>query len=420
MSSPHFQRAQLLLEQSRYELAERELRQALADAPNDAGAHALLSLCLIESKKYAEATQAAEQAIHLAPDAPFGHYVLSRVMLSRNRLDQAAEAAQAAIHIDPLDADYWAQMSAIRYEQRRWQDALDAAEAGLDQDAEHVGCTNLRAMTLVKLGRREQAGQTIDAALARNPENAISHANMGWTLLEQRQPEKAMEHFREALRLDPQLDWARAGIVEALKAKHFIYGLMLRYFLWMARLSGQAQWGIVLGAYFGNRLLGGFARSNPEWAPWVLPIQLLYLAFCVLTWIASPLFNLILRLNRFGRLALSREQIVASNWVGGCLLVTGLGIVGWLLFDSEPAGLLALQAGLLLPALAGVFNCSRGWPKWTMTAVAVGLVAWAGWTQLALFQEKFDSVPGMIVISLYGSLAATFASNYLSSVEVKH
>ena len=40
-----------------------------------------------------------------------------------------------------------------------------------------------------------------------------------WALIEQGEHEQAMEHFREALRLNPQLDWARQGIVEAMKAR---------------------------------------------------------------------------------------------------------------------------------------------------------------------------------------------------------
>ena len=207
--------------------------------------------------------------------------------------------------------------------------------AGLQMDSEHVGCTNLRAMALVKLGRRQEAGATIDAALARNPENSMTHANQGWTLLESRDHKKALEHFRESLRLDPENEWARQGIVESLKAKHLIYSWMLRYFLWMSKLSPRAQWGVILGAYFGNRILSGLSRSNPELAPWILPVKILYLIFVILTWTAHPLFNLLLRLNRFGRFALSREQVVASNWLGATVLLGLISIAGWLILPGR-------------------------------------------------------------------------------------
>ena len=59
-------------------------------------------------------------------------------------------------------------------------------------------------MALVKLGRRAEAGSTIDETLRRNPEDDSSHANKGWTLLEAGQPNEAMKHFKEALRLNPE------------------------------------------------------------------------------------------------------------------------------------------------------------------------------------------------------------------------
>src|SRR5688500_16372498 len=68
------ERGLLLYQQSRYEMAEAELRQALGVEPNDAYAHALLALCLIERKQADDATAEAQQAIHLAPDMPFAHY----------------------------------------------------------------------------------------------------------------------------------------------------------------------------------------------------------------------------------------------------------------------------------------------------------------------------------------------------------
>src|SRR5262249_45363590 len=105
---------------------------------------------------------------------------------------------------------------------------------------------------------------------------------------------------------DPTLEFARYGIVEALKSKNLIYALFLRYFLWMGRLSSQVQWAIVLGGFFGYQLLAGVARRNPNLSPWLVPILVAYAVFALMTWIAAPLFNLLLRLDRYGRYALSR------------------------------------------------------------------------------------------------------------------
>ena len=78
--NPNLERAVLLYQQSRHDLAEAELRQALAHDPQDAYAHALLALCLAAREKFDAAIAEARQAIHLAPDFPFAHYAHARVL----------------------------------------------------------------------------------------------------------------------------------------------------------------------------------------------------------------------------------------------------------------------------------------------------------------------------------------------------
>ena len=428
--NPNLERGLLLFQQSRHELAENELRQALAADPHDPFAHALLALCLNEREEFEAATTEVRQAIHLAPDFPFAHYAHARVLYDRNRHQEALAAIQEAIRLDSTDADYFALFASIQFDEKHWQEALNAAEQGLQFDPEHVGCTNLRAMAMVKLGRRAEAGTTIDAALAKNPGNAITHANQGWTLLEKGEATKALEHFREALRLDPTNEWARHGIVEALKARNIIYAAMLKYFLWMSKLSGQAQWMIILGGYFGNRLLGGLALSNPGLAPWVLPVRILYITFAVLTWTAYPMFNLMLRLNRFGRLALTPAQTVESNWVGTSFLLALISLGGCIAMSFDSPWVVSLAVfGLMLMPLSGLFRCSVGWPRWTMIVVvavltllglgAIGLIwkAYLGDNQYV--KATANSAFGLLGMFSLGVLLTTFLANFLASQRPK-
>ncbi len=408
----HLDRALILLQQHRPELAERELRQELVADPDNARAHAILALCLSERKDYAEATEEAKAAIHLAPDMPFGHYALACILHERDRYSEAEQAVAEAIRLDPEDADYFALLAGIRISQRHWSSALEAAEQGLQLDAEHVACNNLRAMALVKLGRKKEAGATIATALARNPEDAVTHANQGWALLHEGNHQKALEHFREALRREPELDWARAGIVEALKAKHFLYGIMLRYFLWMARLSRRVQWAIILGLVIGANLLSSLADQHPGLAPWIEPILILYLIFAVLTWIASPLFNLLLRFNRFGRHALSRDQRVASNWLAG-MLVPALVCLGlWLASGSVEAKIGFFFFGLLTMPTVAVFYCSPSWPRVLMAAYTIAL-AGVGLSPLVPGLLGMGGVRTAIQVFLFGCFLSGLVANAL-------
>ena len=435
MNAP-FQRALILHQQGRHADAERELRQALGVDPHDPFAHALLALCLVEQKQFDPASYEADAAVGLAPDLPFAHYARAQVLYGRNRHAEAADAVHEAIRLDARDPGFWALLAAVRFEQQRWADALQAAEEGLKVDPEHAGCTNLRAMALVKLGRRAEAGAAIGAALARDPQNAVTHANQGWAMLHRGDAKHALEHFREALRIDPELEWARAGMVEALKARHVVYRWMLMWFLWMARLGAGAQWAIILGGYVGYQVLGKLARSNPDLRPWVLPLMIAYVVFAVMTWLAVPLFDLLLRLNRFGRLLLTRRQTIASNTVGLLLLATVAALATGLARGEERWLLLAIATGLLMLPVSGAFRLPDGWPTVVM-AVACGVLALLGLGGVALIFAAPDpgaataataaSRPhpldalggGLFRLFTYGILISQIGYNYLRSVQVQ-
>ena len=68
------------------------------------------------------------------------------------------------------------------------------------------------------------------------------------------------------------VDWARQGILEALKARHLLYRLMLWYFLWMAKLSEKAQWAVVIVCAFALGVgYGAFQSVSQALSMVVLP-----------------------------------------------------------------------------------------------------------------------------------------------------
>jgi len=423
----HLERANVLFQQSRYDLAEQELRQGLAIEPESSYGHALLALCLLERKQYGEANTEAEQAIHKQPDDAFAHYTLAVVLHERNLIREAFGAVREAIRIDPDDAQYHGFESHLHLEERNWPAALASADRGLEANPEHEVCLNVRAVALVKLNRRVEAGSTIEAALAREPESAMTHANQGWALLEQSKPEKAMEHFREALRLEPSNEWARQGIVEALKARYFIYSLMLRYFLWSAKLSQRAGFMVMFGGYFAYRGLMKVSDRNPSWAPYIWPFLAAYFAFVLMTWISRPMFNLVLRLNKFGRMALSSEEIRASNGIGLCLGVAAGCLVCWGISGVGMYSVFALIAAVLAIPVAATYTCAPGWPRNLMGTVAVVLALMA----IAMAAIYFLPIPKAdekhwlgrfrLLASIFsiGILASSIGAGFLSQVRPK-
>jgi len=390
----------------RYDEAVAELGRGLAADPNDAQLHALSAHCLLELKRFPEATEEAETAVRLAPDQSFPFYVLARVWQERNHADRAMTAIGEAIRIEPEDADYHAFRSALHLYASRWAQALAAAETGLQLDAQHVQCNNLRAMALVKLGRRAEAGATIDATLAREPENSATHANKGWALLEAKRIDEALKHFRESLRLDPTNNYARAGLVETLKARHFVYGLFLRYWLWMAKLPPRTQVGLVIGGFIAYQVTRNIAANHPSLAPYLRPFLYAWLAFVWFTWVAQPVFDLLLRLHPIGRHALSADQRRDSSWFGMCVatavVMFGLSFLGgWF----APLNDVALHVIVLALPLRLVFQCDPGRPRQIMTAGVAALAVTLAVAVVAMYTGR-------------GALAAKLADFYWIGVVV--
>ena len=382
MMNPRIARAQMLLSQRRADQAEKELGQALADEPNHPLAHALMGLCLAESEQWERATHHAQQAIAAAPDVAFPYYSLAIVCARRNQLKEAAEAARAAIDLEPLNADYHELLGKIHASRHEWNEALECAKEALACDAEHVDARNLKTLALRHLGQGEAAEAEMLETLAEDPDNAWTHANLGWRYLEQNETKKAMHHFREALRIEPELEWARIGVVETLKSRNVVYRLFLKYFLFMGRLTQSGQWKVILGLWLLYMVLREVARNVPALAPWVMPLLVAYLLFVLGTWLAGPLADLALRLHPFGKLALSRKERRASNWIGGCLF--GAIASGITAFALQSEGLLYLTGFFLLMLLPLGATVKAPWPQpqkamWIYTAVVtllgVGFVA---------------------------------------------
>jgi tetratricopeptide (TPR) repeat protein len=397
------ERAVLLLQRSRYDLAEEELRQSLAANPEDPHAHALLAYSLAEQNKLPEAEDAARQAVRLAPDDPYGHYIMGWIKVQRNDLQCARRAVEKAICLNPENSDYHGLQASIYLRAQRWQEALGAANEGLRHDATHQECLNHRAMALVKLNRREDAHQTISQALQENPEDDQTHANLGWTYLHEGQYQKALEHFSEALRLDPNSDYARHGLVEALKARYFLYRWLLRYFLWMSTLPPGVRGGLIVGAYFIADSLGEGARQNPALKPWIAPIVGSYIVFVVLTWVADPMFNLLLQCNRYGRYALSKKQRWSSSVFGLLLLAATVAALGGVVTGFEPFYLVAVHLGLLIVPATGIVD-NHGRINWEVSTLVMIMVLFAVLAVVSLAwgnKEGANTISGVNVLVVF-------------------
>jgi tetratricopeptide (TPR) repeat protein len=361
--NPHHDRALMLFNRDRYEEAASELHQGIAQEADNPLVHGLLALCLSQLDRHQKALEAARKAIEIAPDLDYGHWVLARVYTERGRLAEAFETIQTAIQLGPDDAANHGLLARIEFQRGNWEAAVKAADAGLALDAESDMCLHFRSLALTKLGRQQEAERDQEVLLAADPNDPYTHAARGWTLLEQGETDKAREHFLESLRLDPNNQEARAGLVNALKARHFIFGVALRCLLYLDRFRSWAIWIFFIGLFVGLRQLDRLTSSYAQFTVAMALFKAAFFACFYLILLAHPLFNLVLRLDRDGRRALTPDQIRASNWHAMSLLMAlALGLL-WAWKGDVQMRLLAMSAAMLTIAITNTFDATPGWVR---------------------------------------------------------
>lgn len=366
-----FQRAHLLYESKRYDRALREFQGVLSQNPHDAMAHSYAALCRMHMGRLSKALVDARSAVESDPQSDFAWYVLAFVEQRLRHLGEAEKAIAEACRLNPQEAEYLGLTALLRLRRQKWQEALTLAEAGLHLDPENQACAHARARALLRLGRVAEARAYLADQLAQDPENPLSLAHMGWTALEQNDRKAALTAFREALRLDPELEWARLGLVEALRLGVPFYRFILQFHLQMEGLNDEERWALVVGESYLARFITVVGCTTIV----LFPLTLLYLTvrsvFIYLTWAMRPITGLFLRLHPFGRYCLDDDEKREAAWaVPGVLGM--LGSVTMMALQPAPAWVVGIIVSLYaVSGVGAVYSVPSGWPRWLVTLAAL-------------------------------------------------
>lgn len=391
--SAHFDRGMALIEHSRLDQAVEEFKQALVEDPNDGMTHAMLALCFHDLNKLNEAEFHAAQAIHLDPEEGLPHHAYAAVLLKRNRIHEAMRACDEALRIDPENAAFWAMRATLFANLERWQDCLVACDFGLEADPAHVDCINKRAVALRMLGRGDEEKGAIETALAHDPENALTHTNAGYSALMRGERKKAMEHFAEALRIEPTDDDAREGLCEALKSANPLYAWFLRWSFWLAKRGRRTNVLVAIAIVVFVQVVYRTTANIPELRAVGFAVALLYGAYVMFGWNGTHLMDFVLQFHPLGRRALAPRNRLAAN-TQTLLIVGGIASLIVYIFSGESASLFWLMSGIGMLALtfplATAYLSPAGWPRKLTTILAIScVVLMTGAVALALAQFHF-------------------------------
>ncbi len=363
------------LQLGRYPDAEQRFKDALASEPDSDALLGLLAHAVqSQDGREKDALEIIDRAIGVEPNEADHHTMRAFILNSLTRPKDALTAAKVAQSLEPYSEQALAAQSQSYILMKDWPDAERAAREALAIEPEYSMAANLLAEALRNQGRDVENRAQIAGMLERDPENAYTHHSAGWAALQRGDHRAAETHFREALRLSPDMEGARQGLLASFRSRSPFYSGYLRYCLWMGRLKEKAQWAIILGVYLGFRLIRMIADMYST--NLAIAIVALYLLLVLWAFVANAVGNFILLFDRFARFALRRNETIEA-------VVSGGGVVVGLLFLCAGFALQMQWALLLGGALAlGAIPWSMVFTNASRVGVilfgAVGLTVWLG------------------------------------------
>jgi tetratricopeptide (TPR) repeat protein len=208
-------------EQDELEQAAAASARAVELVPTLAEAHAAQGLTLTMLKRPEEARRAFERALALDPGLPEAHYYYARACFQGGQLEEAArrfrEAAAAGEHYQAAFFAAQASEALGRAEEARaaYAAALLVVERHMDLNPDDARAATMRAVSLCRLGRRQEGLHWGEQATLLDPQDAGVRYNVACLHALEGSSERALDELaavlaagfgnREWIRRDPDL-----------------------------------------------------------------------------------------------------------------------------------------------------------------------------------------------------------------------
>ena len=347
------ERARVLLEQGRDKDAILQLQQVLQQDPQNDFALSLMGRCHYNQKKYDEGISFINQAISIHAEEDYYFYLLAFGHYYKDQNPVAQRMLNKAIALNPYAADYFGLSALICIEEVELKTALKKANEGLEIDPENITCLNARATALNKLKQTDAAVETMRTALEQNPENEFTHTTVAWNFLEKGKHKEAARHFREALRIHPNLESAQSGLKQALKSRIPPYRWLLQYSFWISNKGKNLQWILPLALFVLVRIVIAVLGEDSQLSMAVVVVMAVYLLFVVTSWVINPIANFTLLFNKDGKYALTNsERWSAITSVSALLLGLSILAISFILSSPSTVSFSVFIPGLICFSLA--------------------------------------------------------------------
>ncbi len=205
----------------RFDEAERHLRQARELHPRHTRILHNLGESLRRTGRHEEALDLYGSVVEIEPDYAPAHGAMGVVLLAMRRHDEAIDAMQRAVTLEPDSPQapgLYASLGKAARETGRTEMAASYYERALQGDPRRTDALLGLAMVRFRQQRYAEARPLLQTIIEMEPGHALAHANMGVALYHLGRKREAVESIDRALALDPTLERVRAGRARILES----------------------------------------------------------------------------------------------------------------------------------------------------------------------------------------------------------
>jgi len=282
-------------ERGRMDWAIEAMQDVVAEQPHRAEAHLYLSQSYMAAEQYGEAIEAVDRALHLDPQNDLAHAVAATLLAKFGdaRAKQFFDSA-LALNASRGLTYYWLARYYLENEGRR-EEAKQSLNTSLQLDPLNAEAHLMLARLYEADGNVKLAEHAYREATQMGPNlfDAWNAAGHHW-LYRRNDPRQAFPFFRRAVQIAPNDNDAMRNFLLCFQARNkWKYRLFnLHFFIGAA---GRWRWFLILGLWLMIQVLQIVATAYPRSMPWISPLVLTYVGFCIYTWTITPLFKFLVR-----------------------------------------------------------------------------------------------------------------------------
>jgi len=223
--NPHMALAQFYAMRRRYSEAEQQIQTVINTNPKDVDAHASLAKLYIAEGKKNQAEELLKQVKHDFPDNPTAYRMLGDYYFTDGNLDKAI-AEYASLHEEhPKDVQTTKNYIQLLIVKNRLEEADKLNESLLSSKGQDEDGLTFRGEIQLRRGKANDAVQTLQSVITKNPDMAIAHYQLGLAFSQLGELDRAGAEWQQAIHLQPNMADAYHALAQLSLQKRDMVGL---------------------------------------------------------------------------------------------------------------------------------------------------------------------------------------------------